>query len=82
MQDQYKQAHDALKNEAPFHPALAMVIERVNRERLTVMAEIAALPEDQCITSNGRSLINKEQELHTTLSVLRSLWVKETVQEG
>lgn len=79
MQDQYQQAHAALKDEAPMPLAVALhtVINPLNVERLKIMAQLSALPAAEWLSDHGRALANREQELHTTLGVLSGMRVKE-----
>lgn len=52
---------------------LPAVIKRLTAEKALVEAEIATTPTDGLFNAKGWQLINREQELHTTLQVLRAL---------
>lgn len=52
---------------------LPAVIQRLTAEKALVEAEISTTPTDGLFNARGWQLINREQELHTTLTVLRAI---------
>jgi len=54
-------------------PSLAQVIKRLKAEEALVNAELKTTPTDALFNVRGWELINREQELHTTLSVLERM---------
>lgn len=61
-----------MKNEC-HAPALPEVLRRLRAEKALVTAELSTMPPDAWLNVRGRALANREQELHTTLTVLREL---------
>lgn len=72
MQYQTTQAQDAHKSECQM-PSLAQVIKRLKAEAAMVNAELKSTPTDSLFNARGWHLINREQELHTTLTVLEGM---------
>ena len=54
-------------------PTLPVVIKRLVQEQIQVASELNSMEPDAWLNARGRALDNREQELHTTLSVLRGL---------
>lgn len=65
-------AQAAIKNECQAL-TLPAVIQRLTTEKALVDAEISATPTDGLFNAKGWELINREQELHTTLTVLQRM---------
>lgn len=72
MQIQATQALGAHKSECQM-PSLAQVIKRLKAEAALVNAELKTTPTDSLFNARGWDLINREQELHTTLTVLERM---------
>lgn len=54
-------------------PTLAQIIKRLKSEVALVNAELKTTPTDALFNAPGWELINREQELHTTLTVLERM---------
>lgn len=54
-------------------PTLPSLIKHLLKEKAAVVAELEAMAPDAWLNVRGRTLANREQELHTTLGVLRGL---------
>lgn len=52
---------------------LPAIIRRLTAEQALVSAELSRLPADAWFNVRGRALANREQELFTTLHVLRDM---------
>ncbi|MEZ2739132.1 MULTISPECIES: hypothetical protein [Comamonas] len=72
MQTQQVQAQAAMKNECQAL-TLPAVIQRLTTEQAQVSAELSRMPADAWLNARGRALANREQELFTTLTVLRDM---------
>ncbi|MEN2433188.1 hypothetical protein [Comamonas sp. F1-6] len=79
MQEQYRKAHEAIKNGAKAHMAVALhtVIIGLGVRKLAVSDGLADLTGNELLSSRGRALVNREQELHIAQKVLCELLVKE-----
>lgn len=79
MQEQYRKAHEAIENGAKEQMAVALhtVIIGLGVRKLAVSDELADLTGNELLSSRGRALLNREQELHITQKVLCELLVKE-----
>lgn len=66
------QAQTAIKNECKA-PSLPCLIKYFQKEKSTIEAELNRMPADAWFNVRARQLMNREQELHTTLNVLREL---------
>ena len=72
MQNHHSSAQAAIKTECTA-PALPYVIKYLAKERSQIAAELNAMAPDAWLNARGRALANREQDLHTTLAVLRGL---------
>lgn len=72
MQIQEIQAPAAMKNECR-DITLPAVIQQLAGEHAQVTEELGRLPATEWLSKRGRELGNREQELFTTLDVLRRL---------
>ncbi len=54
-------------------PTLPYLIQHLTEEQIKVASELNSMEPDAWMTVQGRALANREQELHTTLRVLRGL---------
>lgn len=52
---------------------LPKILKRLEAEKAMVCAELSAMPPDDLFNVKGSRLINREQELHVTLLVLKDL---------
>lgn len=52
---------------------LEQVVKKLTAEKALLTAELKAMQPDSLFNANGWEVINREQELHTTLSVLERL---------
>lgn len=52
---------------------LPVVIKRLVQEQIQIASELNAMEPDAWLNARGRALANREQELQTTLTVLRGL---------
>jgi len=52
---------------------LDQVVKKLTAEKALLTAELKAMQPDSMFNANGWEVINREQELHTTLSVLERL---------
>lgn len=79
MQEQYLKAHEAIKNGAKVQMAVALhtVIIGLGVRKLAVSDGLADLTGNELLSSRGRALVNREQELHIAQKVLCELLVKE-----
>lgn len=79
MQDQYRKVHEAIKNGAKVQMAVALhtVIIGLGVRKLAVSDGLADLTGNELLSSRGRALVNREQELHIAQKVLYELLVKE-----
>lgn len=79
MQEQYRKAHEAIKNgaKAQMEVALHTVIIGLGVRKLAVSDGLADLTGNELLSSRGRALVNREQELHIAQKVLCELLVKE-----
>lgn len=66
------QAQTAIKN-ACTAPTLPHLIKSLQKEKSTITAELERMTPDAWLNVRGRALANREQELHTTLTVLQEL---------
>ena len=66
------QAQEAIKNECKA-PTLPYLIKYFQKEKSAIEAELSRMPADAWFNVRARGLMNREQELHTTLNVLREL---------
>lgn len=66
------QAQPAIKTEC-CAVTLPYLIKYLEKEKATVEAELGRLPADCWFNVHGRTLANREQELHVTLTVLHEL---------
>lgn len=55
------------------NPTLLVLIERLKQEQIQIASELEAMAPDAWLNVRGRALANREQDLHTTLAVLRGL---------
>lgn len=69
MNTQQQQAQPAIKSVCSA-PTLPTVIQRLAAEKALIDAELQTMAPDAWLNARGRKLINREQELHTTLIVL------------
>lgn len=53
--------------------SLEQVMKKLTAEKALLNAELKAMQTDSLFNANGWDLINREQELHTTLGVLERL---------
>lgn len=60
-------------------PTLPYVIKYLTKEQIRIASELNSMEPDAWLNVQGRALANREQELHTTLRVLRGL-VQQPVQ--
>ena len=72
MKTMNTQAPAAIKNEC-CALTLPAVIQQLAAEQTKVAAELGRLPADAWLSNHGRALANREQELFTTLNVLRDM---------
>lgn len=72
MQTQSTCAPAAIKAECTA-PTLPYLIKFLTKEQIQIASELNAMEPDAWLNARGRALTNREQELHTTLSVLRGL---------
>lgn len=72
MDEQSIQAQDAIKSEFS-ESTLPYLIKYLQKEKSAVVAELEAMTPEAWLDSHGRALANREQELYTTLAVLRGL---------
>ena len=79
MNTQQQQAQPAMKTECNA-PTLPAVIHRLTAEKALIDAELKTMTPDAWLVARGRKLINREQELHTTLSVLKHMVALPSVQ--
>lgn len=54
-------------------PTLPVVIKRLSAEQIALAAELNTMEPDAWLNARGRALVCREQELVTTLAVLRGL---------
>lgn len=54
-------------------PTLPVVIKRLSAEQTALAAELNTMEPDAWLNARGRALVSREQELVTTLAVLRGL---------
>lgn len=52
---------------------LEQVVKKLTAEKALLNAELKTMQPDSLFNANGWEVINREQELHTTLSVLERL---------
>lgn len=55
------------------NPTLLVLIERLKQEQIQIASELNSMEPDALLNVHGRTLANREQELHTTLAVLHGL---------
>lgn len=72
MQTQRQHAPAAIKVECQ-SPTLTYVMKYLVKEQTEIAAELETMEPDAWLNARGRALANREQELHTTLAVLRGL---------
>ena len=72
MQTQVDHAQAAHKFECHM-PNLKQVIERLAAEKDLVSSALGCMPYEKWPSTRCRELCNREQELHTTLDVLRRM---------
>lgn len=72
MQDQPTSAPAAIKTECTA-PTLPYLIKYLTKEQIQVASELNSMEPDAWLNAHGRALANREQELQTTLTVLRGL---------
>ena len=79
MQEQYRKTNEAIKNAANVQMAVALhtVIIGLGVRKLAVSDGLADLTGNELLSSRGRALVNREQELHIAQKVLCELLVKE-----
>lgn len=77
MQRPTNQALHAIKSECHM-PTLEQVIKRLKAEKAMVEAELNRMPADAWFNVRGRRLCNREQELQTTLTVLKEIAAEST----
>lgn len=79
MQEQYRKTNEAIKNAANVQMAVALhtVIIGLGVRKLAVSDGLAGLTGNELLSSRGRALVNREQELHIAQKVLCELLVKE-----
>lgn len=59
-------------------PTLEQVIKRLKAEKAMVEAALNRMPADAWFNVRGRELMNREQELQTTLTVLKEIAAEST----
>lgn len=77
MQRPTNQALHAIKSEC-YMPTLEQVIKRLKAEKAMVEAALNRMPADAWFNVRGRELMNREQELQTTLTVLKEIAAEST----
>lgn len=77
MQRPTNQALHAIKSECHM-PTLEQVIKRLKAEKAMVEAALNRMPADVWFNVRGRELMNREQELQTTLTVLKEIAAEST----
>lgn len=77
MQRPTNQALHAIKSECHM-PTLEQVIKRLKAEKAMVEAALNRMPADAWFNVRGRELMNREQELQTTLTVLKEIAAEST----
>lgn len=81
MQTQCTQAIEAINAECTAI-TLPKLIQRITAECEQVAAEVNAMAPDAWLNAHGRALLNREQELNTTLVVLWDLaWQQMRIAE-
>lgn len=68
------QAKAAIKSEC-VGLTLPRILKRLEGEKAMVNAELSAMPPDELFGAKAARLFNREQELHTTLTVLKDMGV-------
>lgn len=66
------QAQQVIKNECKA-PTLPYLIKYFQKEKSAIEVELQRMPADAWFNVRARELMNREQELHTTLNILREL---------
>jgi len=66
------QAQQATNNECKA-PTLPYLIKYFQKEKSAIEVELQRMPADTWFNVRARELMNREQELHSTLNVLREL---------
>lgn len=72
MHQQSTQAQAAIKSDCTA-PTLNYLIKYLTKEQIQIASELNAMEPDAWLNARGRALANREQELNTTLTVLRGL---------